>query len=141
MILVDAGPFVAAASPDDRHHEVCQRFLREPGDSLAASTLVIAEVGYLLKRAPNPPRPEIAFLRLFGVGRVQALSPEPGDFDRMAELVGQYANLDLGAADASIVALAERLGINRIATVDRRDFAVVRPKHVPAFELLPDLGS
>lgn len=45
MILVDAGPFVAAASPDDRHHEVCQRFLREPGDSLAASTLVIAEVG------------------------------------------------------------------------------------------------
>ena len=44
MILVDAGPFVAAASPDDRHHEG-QRFLREPGDSLAASTLVIAEVG------------------------------------------------------------------------------------------------
>jgi predicted nucleic acid-binding protein len=57
----------------------------------------------------------------------------------MAELVGQYANLDLGAADASIVAVAERMGISRIATVDRRDFTVVRPKHVPAFELIPDL--
>jgi hypothetical protein len=43
-----------------------------PGDSLAASTLVIAEVSYLLKRAPNPPQPEIAFLKLFAVARVQA---------------------------------------------------------------------
>ena len=126
-------------SPDDRHHEVCQRFLRKPGDSLAASTLVIAEVSYLLKKAPSPPRPEIAFLKLFAAGRVQALSPEPEDFDRMAELVGQYANLDLGAADASVVALAERHGVTRIATVDRRDFSIVRPKHVAAFELLPDL--
>lgn len=74
------------------------------------STLVVAEVSYLLRRAPNPPKPEIAFLRLFAAGRLQALSPEPADFDRMAELVGQYANLDLGAADASIVAIAERMG-------------------------------
>ena len=61
MILVDAGPFVAAASPDDRHHEVCRRFLREPGDVLGVSALVVAEVSYLLKRGTNPPRPEIAF--------------------------------------------------------------------------------
>lgn len=137
MILVDAGPFVAAASPDDRHHNVCREFLRAPGDTLAASTLVIAEVSYLLKKAPSPPRPEIAFLKLFAVGRVLALSPEPAEFDRMAELVAQYANLDLGAADASVVALAERHNITRIATVDRRDFSIVRPKHVDAFELLP----
>ena len=63
----------------------------------------------------------------------------PADYERMAELVGQYANLDLGAADASIVALAERLGVSTIATVDRRDFSVVRPKHVAAFDLVPDL--
>jgi len=30
VILVDAGPFVAAASPDDRYHEVCESFLRKP---------------------------------------------------------------------------------------------------------------
>ena len=70
---------------------------------------------------------------------MEALSPDPADYERMAELVGQYANLDLGAADASIVAIAERMGISQIATVDRRDFSVVRPKHIPAFELLPDL--
>lgn len=141
MILVDAGPFVAAASPDDRHHEVCRRFLREPGDVLGVSALVVAEVSYLLKRAPNPPRPEIAFLRVLASEQVESLHPMPADYERMAELVGQYANLDLGAADASIVALAERLGVSTIATVDRRDFSIVRPKHVPAFELIPDLKS
>ena len=139
MILVDAGPFVAAASPDDRHHEVCRRFLRQPGDVLAVSAIVVAEVSYLLKRAPNPPRPEIAFLRLIASGRVQPLHPMPADYERMAELVEQYANLDLGAADASIVAIAERAAISTIATVHRRDFSVVRPKHVAAFELVPDL--
>ena len=44
MILVDAGPFVAAASPDDRYHKACESFLRRPGDALGVSTIVIAEV-------------------------------------------------------------------------------------------------
>jgi predicted nucleic acid-binding protein len=140
VILVDAGPFVAAASPDDRHHEVCSRFLREPGDELGVSAIVVAEVSYLLKRAPNPPRPEIAFLRLIASERVQPVNPLPADYERMAELVGQYANLDLGAADASNIDIAERMGVSTIATVDRRDFSIVRPKHVAVFELVPDLS-
>ena len=57
----------------------------------------------------------------------------------MAELVWQYRDLPLGAADASIVALAERLAVTAIATVDRRDFRVVRPRHVDEFELVPAL--
>jgi predicted nucleic acid-binding protein len=39
--------------------------------------------------------------------------------------------------DASIVAMAERLKVRRIATTDRRDFARVRPRHVDALELVP----
>ena len=45
--------------------------------------------------------------------------------------------LPLGTSDASVVAVAERLGIAEVATLDRRHFSVVRPKHVPAFTLLP----
>ena len=48
----------------------------------------------------------------------------------MAELVETYADLPLGAIDASVVALAERLGLTTVATLDRRHFTVVRPKHV-----------
>lgn len=55
----------------------------------------------------------------------------------MAELVERYADLPLGAVDASIVATAERLGEVNVATLDRRHFTVVRPAHVEAFTLLP----
>ena len=48
-----------------------------------------------------------------------------------------YADLPLGTADASVVAVAERLGIAEVATLDRRHFTVVRPRHVTAFTLLP----
>ncbi len=59
------------------------------------------------------------------------------DAGRMAELAERYADLGLGGTNASVVALAERLGITSIATFDRRHFTVVRPAHVEAFDLLP----
>ncbi len=49
-----------------------------------------------------------------------------------------YADFPLGLVDASVIAVAERLGAADIATLDRRHFSVVRPAHVPAFRLLPD---
>jgi uncharacterized protein len=39
--------------------------------------------------------------------------------------------------DASVVAVAERLGLAEVATLDRRHFSAIRPKHVTAFTLLP----
>jgi predicted nucleic acid-binding protein len=51
--------------------------------------------------------------------------------------VGTYADMRLGGTDASVIALAERYGVTRIATLNRRHFAVVRPNHTPAFTLLP----
>jgi uncharacterized protein len=58
-------------------------------------------------------------------------------YTRMAELVEQYADMPLGTTDASGIALAERLDIRDVATLDLRHFAVVRPQHVEAFTLLP----
>jgi uncharacterized protein len=60
------------------------------------------------------------------------------DTDRMAELVETYASLRLGGVDASVIAVAERLNVATIATLNRRDFTVVRPRHVQALTLLPE---
>lgn len=46
-------------------------------------------------------------------------------------------DLPLGFVDASVVAVAERLGERQVATLDRRHFSVVRPRHVKAFRLVP----
>lgn len=55
----------------------------------------------------------------------------------MAELVETYADLPRGAADASVVTVAERRRIRSIATLDTRDFTAVRPRYVPALDLVP----
>ncbi|MEY9998160.1 putative nucleic acid-binding protein [Streptomyces sp. V4I8] len=55
----------------------------------------------------------------------------------MSELVLQYESLPLGGTDACVVALAERYDTPRVATVDRRHFTVVQPRHTPAFDLYP----
>lgn len=59
------------------------------------------------------------------------------DIARCAELGEQYADLPLGFVDASVVAIAERLGITTIATIDQRHFRVVRPRSGIPFELVP----
>ncbi len=63
------------------------------------------------------------------------------DYRRSAELVAIYRDLPLGAVDAMVVAIAERLGITTVATIDRRHFSIVRPSHVRHFELLPDIHT
>jgi predicted nucleic acid-binding protein len=59
------------------------------------------------------------------------------DHGRIADLIEQYADLPLGGTDASLVVIAERLGVDTVATLDHRHFRVVRPKHTAAFTLLP----
>jgi uncharacterized protein len=59
------------------------------------------------------------------------------DYARMADLVVAYDSLPLGTTDASVLALAERLKLTEVATLDRRHFTVVRPDHVNALTLLP----
>ena len=61
----------------------------------------------------------------------------PDDYDRCLELIETYDYLGLGFVDSSIIAVAERLGQSTLATLNRRDFSVVRPAHRDAFDLVP----
>ncbi|MFV0522974.1 MAG: type II toxin-antitoxin system VapC family toxin [Acidimicrobiales bacterium] len=65
------------------------------------------------------------------------IDPVVDDWARILELISTYADLNLDVVDASTVAVAERLGLVEVATMDERDFRVIRPAHVEAFELLP----
>ena len=51
--------------------------------------------------------------------------------------MSRYADARIDYVDCMIVALAERLGVTRILTLDQRHFRLFRPRHCPAFELLP----
>lgn len=99
-------------------------------------TLVITEVVYLLGTRLGT-EPEVRFLGDLADGAFVVEPVAAEDWLRIAELVARYRDLPLGTVDASVIATAERLGIKEIATIDRRHFTVVRPRHAAAFTLLP----
>lgn len=139
MILCDTGPLVAAALSNDDHHRACVDLLT--GLHLARRSLLLpapvtAEVGYLLAREAGA-AVESMFLRSVADGDFEPVDLTADDYARMAELVNEYADLPLGTTDAAVIALAERLGVGEVATLDRRHFTVVRPRHIATLVLLP----
>lgn len=80
---------------------------------------------------------EASFLRSLARPRYRIAASLPDDLERAAELVERYADMPLGGTDAIVVATAERLGLEAVATLDHRHFSVIRPRHVAAFQLLP----
>jgi hypothetical protein len=98
--------------------------------------LVVSEVAHLVATRLGV-EPEIRFLGDLAAGTLTTGPVLAGDWLRMAQLTARYSDLPLGTVNASVVAAAERLNVREVATLDRRHFTVVRPHHVPAFELLP----
>ncbi|WP_419851470.1 type II toxin-antitoxin system VapC family toxin [Candidatus Poriferisocius sp.] len=134
--MVDAGPLYAYIDADDRHHESSLELLLTHPGPLVVPTLVITEVSYLAATRLGA-EAEVRFLGDFASGQLGVEPVAAGDWLRMAELVHNYRDLPLGTVDASVVVAAERLGITTVATMDRRHFTVVKPRHCDAFDLLP----
>ncbi|MDO8673951.1 MAG: PIN domain-containing protein [Dehalococcoidia bacterium] len=134
IAIVDTGPLYAAVDADDQDHERCLRMLEAPALRLFVPAMVVAEATYLIGKRLGP-IVEAAFLSHLAGFDVEA--PSKADWPRIAELVEQYANFPLGGTDASVIALAERLGTDVIITLDRRHFGAVRAANLRAWRLLP----
>ncbi|WP_300682525.1 PIN domain-containing protein [Nocardioides sp.] len=140
MILCDTGPIVAAAfAHQDRHHACTEMFtgFRLANQSLLLPATVAAEVGFLLERYGGAAY-EARWLAAVAQGDFEPVDLVAADYERMSELVDRYADFPLGTTDASLIALSERLDIAEIATLDRRHFTAVRPRHAPHLTLLPE---
>jgi predicted nucleic acid-binding protein len=121
---------------DDRHHRASRELLESHPGPLVVPTLVITEALYLIGTRLGTDA-EIRFLGDFASGAFAVEPVDPADWLRIAELVSRYRDLPLGTVDASVVATAERLGIAELATVDRRHFSVVRPRHAEGWSYSP----
>ena len=86
-----------------------------------------------------PARALTHFLRdiVSGAYAVENLLPE--DYARAADICEQYADARIGFVDAAVLSVVERLGERKLATLDHRHFGLLRPRHVEALELLPQL--
>ncbi len=99
--------------------------------------VVLPELAYLIKRELNL-KALTTFLRLVAGGEYELIRTTENDFLPAAEILEKYNDNNLDLVDAVIVAMAERLDITKILTVDRRHFSVFKPKHCKTFTLLPE---
>jgi predicted nucleic acid-binding protein len=115
VLIVDTGVLLAAADRGDPDHVACaQLVLDEPGP-LVTTELVVAETAYLIGRQLGPDA-EAGFFRSVANGDLMVEALTPTDYLRIAALVDRYRDRPLGGTDASLVAVAERLGQPRPAT-------------------------
>jgi predicted nucleic acid-binding protein len=76
-------------------------------------------------------------LRFLVQSNWQICDPTEADYVRAADILEQYADSRIDFVDAIIMAIAERLSIQTVFTIDRRDFGIYRPRHCEFLELLP----
>jgi predicted nucleic acid-binding protein len=120
-IVADTGPLVALFAQRDRDHERVTRFLRDNPCMLVTTWPVATEAWHLL----SPPA-RLGFARwLIGGGAAVLELGEDGGRAALA-LLERYRDRPMDIADASLVVVAERIGVDEVLTVDRADFDVYR---------------
>ncbi len=134
-LIADTAFVASLGNREDKRHQDCLAVYKRE-EAIYLPQTVFAEVGYMLGREIGN-RGFADFLRRLPETKYRILALEMADFLRTAELLEQYADSRVDFVDASIAAVAERLNITRILTLDQRDFHVMRPKHTDYFEILP----
>lgn len=135
-LVLDTSVLLAALDTADPHHAACRALIESADEDLVVPVLVLAELDYWCHTRLSADV-WLVFLADLLSGVYRAEPPTTDDFARCEFLQRRYADLGLGVVDASVVALCERLGEEKVATLDHRDFAVVRPAHVAAFRIVP----
>jgi predicted nucleic acid-binding protein len=135
-LILDTGVTVALLNADDRRHAACRRLITSLREPLIVPAATLFEVDYWVRRRMSVGVWQ-TFVREVDAGAYLLEPTTEADLLRTAELEVQYEDLRLGFVDAAVIALCERLGEPKVATIDRRDFSVVVPRHVSALQLLP----
>ncbi|MEM9446986.1 MAG: PIN domain-containing protein [Cyanobacteria bacterium P01_E01_bin.6] len=134
-VIADTGFVVALGNrSDQRHVDVFPIYLEYP--RILLPQVVLVEVAYLIGRDAGIGA-VVSLLLGLPNSRFELMSATETDIARTAELLAQYADSKVDFVDACVMAIAERLQIKTVLTIDQRDFRLVRPNHCDGFTLRP----
>ena len=133
-VLLDTGILYAYYDRSDAWHRRAVALVRAEEGGLIVPAPVVPEVDHLLGRRLGA-RARLVFYKGLSEGHYFVADLPREQYARVAELNRQFADLDLGFVDAAVVAIAEALGLARVATTDRRDFTPLAESL--SIELLP----
>jgi predicted nucleic acid-binding protein len=135
--LIDTGPLVAYLDGSDPDHAAVCRCLDGFSGALATTSAVVTEAMHLVASDSRGPRLLADFL---AEARVEVYDfTRPPDLHHGVALMEGYRNLPMDFADATLLLLAEGLGVDDLLTLDRRGFAAFRTRQGRALRLVLDL--
>ncbi len=136
-LILDTGPLFAALDYSDRHHAACRGLIESAQRPLVIPAPVLVELDHLIQARLQPEVMRTVIDDIFQFAyTVQDVTVE--DFGRISEILATYADSRIGFVDAAVLAVVERLGEPKLATLDHRHFGMMRPRHVQALRLLPE---
>lgn len=133
-VLADTGPIVAILSRRDQHHRTCVEALRDLPGPLFTCWPVITEAAWLLRRDNNAVQ---KLLNSIATGFLELLPLTISDAKPIASILKKYGDIRIQLADAALVHLAARDGLDTIFTLDQRDFSVYRLPKGKSLRILP----
>ena len=134
MIVADTGAILALLDRSDRHHAAVRVLYEERPDAWLLPWAVLPEIDYLVASELGA-RAQQAFLADLADGSFAVEHGTHEDLVRAQAIGRQYRSLRLGLVDAVVIAVAERIGADAIATLDLRHFGAVKIDGAPL--LLP----
>ena len=130
MILADTGALIALVDADDRHHGKLREFWEADPVAWLLPWAILPEVDYLLATQLGQAAEE-AFLADLSDGSFRIAWGDERDVAAGRRIAQRHRSLRLGLVDVVVMAMAERIGVEAIATLDLRHFGAVRIKGGP----------
>jgi predicted nucleic acid-binding protein len=135
-LILDTGPLYASLDRSDAEHAACRELIESAAEPLVIPAPILVEVDYWIHERLHP-GVLVALLDDIVAGAYTVEELTTGDYARARAICDRYADNDIGFVDAAVLAVTERLGETKLATLDRRHFGVLRPRHVDTLQLLP----
>ena len=134
--ILDTSFLVATVNSKDINHPLVLNEVGNLQEQLVLPITVLPEVSYLIASRLGHHKMR-RFLAELVKSNVILEGITKTDLQRVTEILEQYADSQLDFVDGTIVAIAERMNVTKILTLDRRDFTIIRPLHCSYFEILP----
>ncbi len=124
MIVADTGAVYALIDSRDRHHRALRKLFEADPDTWVLPWAILPEVDYLVGKRLGQ-KVEEEFLEDLAEGRFAVVLGDEGDLVEASRICRKHRALRFGLVDAVVMAVAERLKADAIATLDVRDFGSV----------------
>lgn len=135
-LVLDTGVLYASLDADDQDHVPCVELLDQATEPLVIPCPVLVELDYLVRKTAGVD-PWLAFCDGVHEGAYSIFSLNARHVARAAALQAQFADQPIGFVDAAVVATCEALGEGKVATLDHRNFSLLRTNGGKAFDLFP----